>query len=492
MKRSLLDRTVGFFSPSAELKRLRSRMALEYAARSFEGASTGRRTKNWSTTNASVNALLAQGIPTLRARSRDLIRNNPWAGRAVAVIQSNTVGSGIIPQTRTDDKKLEQALENLWIQWGDEVNCDADERLDFYGIQALVMRTVVESGSCLIRRRRRRLSDGLPVPIQLQVMEPDYLDTRILDKPLPNGGRIQNGIEFDALGQRAAYYLYNQHPGNTGWFLPGLESKRVPASEIIHVYRVERPGQIDGIPWATPVLLRTRDLDEYEDAQLIRQKIAACYTAFIHDVEAMDDIAADADAVDRLERLEPGTIEILPPGKEVSFGNPPAAEGYGDHTRSVLRSIAMGFGITYEALTGDLSQVNFSSARMGWLEFQRNLDQWRNAMLVPQLCKGVWSWFVEAANMAGLVDGYASASWTSPRREMIDPTRETEALKGQVRSGFIPLSEAIRQGGRDPDEVLSEIASDNSKLDALGLTLDCDPRKSAGTSTTAAVDSAVS
>jgi lambda family phage portal protein len=399
------------------------------------------------------------------------VRNNPYAERAIRVIAANTVGTGIIPQAKIK-RVTSTAHEDLWIEWGDSTLCDFDGKHDFYGLQNLVIRTVAESGECLIRRHRKRSRDGLPVPLQMQLLEPDHIDSE-RNEELSNGGRIIRGIEVNRKGQVTGYWLFEDHPGSQHAFSQSLTSKRVPASDILHVYRVDRVGQLRGVPWAAPIILRLRDLDEYEDAQLIRQKIASCFSAFVEDV---DDMATDKD-MELLERLEPGMIERLPPGKRITFGNPPKVEGYSDHTRSVVRSIAMGYGVTYESISGDLSQVNFSSARMGWLEFQRNIDQWRYFIMIPQFCKPVWRWFLEAGELAGKIKTPAVDLWTPPKREMIDPVKETNALKNQVRSGFKSQSEAIRSMGKDPIDVYEEIKEDYKLMDDRGIVLDSDPRK---------------
>jgi lambda family phage portal protein len=460
-----LDKTISWLSPTAGFKRARARHAADMV-RGYEGASRGRRMANWKAGSTDANTEAASAGNRLRDRSRDLVRNNPWAARAVQVIASNTVGTGILPQAKN------KRLQALWEMWGDTLACDADGRHNFYGIQALVMRSVVESGECLVRRRGRRIEDGLPLPFQLQVLEPDYLDIH-KDGPIPGGYMIQ-GIEFNQVGKRIAYWIYTDHPGNRTGLALASRSTRVPAEDVIHVYRVDRPGQVRGVPWGAPAIVRLRDLADYEDAQLLRQKLAACFTAFVYD----NDIGAGDNNMPLAESLEPGAIEILPSGKEITFANPPAAEGYGEYTANVLRAVAMAYGVTYEALTGNLSNVNFSSGRMGWIEFHRNIECWIWQMLVPQLCGGVWSWFTQAASM--MQYDTAEATWTPPRREMIDPSKELKAMNTAIRSGLTSLSESIRRLGDDPEQVLTELAADLRMLDKLGLVLDSDPRRDKG------------
>lgn len=477
VRRTLVDRAVSYFSPERGLRRIQARAALERAV-TFEGATKGRRTKNWKPGNESINSAIVGSLPTLRARSRDLVRNNAWAFGAVDSVVSETIGAGIIPRAIDDDAKLVAAAEKIWTEWGDTTLCDSDAMLDFYGIQSLVMKTIVEAGSVLIRKRSRRMSDGLPIPLQLQVLEPEYLDVNRDTYAFNDSGEIVlGGIVFDRLGRRKGYWIYREPPGSRQAFLKPLDSVFVPAADIIHIFRVDRAGQVDGVPWGAPVIIRLRDLDEYEDAELVKQKVAACHVAAVTRAEPLEDMEAKTDAERAaIETLEPGAVEYFQPGESITFSNPPQSNN-DKHVPWQLRAIARSYGVTYEACTGDYSQVNFSSGRMGRLQMLRNVDRWQQQLVIPRLCRGVWAWTMDAAIVAGLLPRPVGSTWTVPRREMIDPGKETLAIQGQIRSGLITLSEAIRASGREPEDVFAERAADNAKLDELGIILDSDPRQ---------------
>lgn len=464
-----IDSLIASMSPQAAVRRERARIQLE-ALRRYDGASRGRRTEGWRTQSTSADAAASYALGTLRDRSRDLVRNNPYASKAVGVIVSNTIGTGIIAQAKAQrSRRRSQQINELWHDWAtDPRQCDFEGRQDFYGIQALAMRCIVESGEVLIRRRT---NSAQRIPLQLQLLEPDYIDTT-KDVSLESGGLIKEGIEYDREGRRVAYWLYQDHPGERHLRVTNLLSSRVPADQIIHVFKQDRPHQTRGVPWASPVIIRLRDFDDYSDAQLLKQKISACFVAFAVDTEA-----PDAGPSELIDKLEPGAIEILPPGKDIRFANPPTVGDFDKITREYLLQIASGFGITYEALTGDLTHTNFSSARLGWLEFQRNIEAWRWQMLVPQMLNPIWLWFQQAGTVAGVRLEGIMAHWTPPRRELIDPSKEIEATKKAVRCGFISLSEAIREFGYEPEEVLEEMQADNDMLDRLGLILDTDPRQ---------------
>ena len=150
--------------------------------------------------------------------------------------------------------------------------------------------------------------------------------------------------------------------------------------------------------------------------------------------------------------------------------------------RVQLHAIAAGVGLTYELLTGDLSQVNYSSIRAGLLEFRRRMEALQWQLLVPGLCRPVWQRFVATSQAIGaLPDGVIDAEWTAPRFEAVDPLKDIQADILAVRAGLMTLKEAIARQGYDPAQVLAEIGETNAALDALGIVLDTDPRKATKT-----------
>jgi lambda family phage portal protein len=476
---NLIDRLVAFLSPRAGLDRLRARVGVDLALRHFEGAATSRRTQYWVAPASGPNTALIPAIRMMRNRARDLGRNNPWARRAIRVIKANTVGGGIRLRPKADSEAQVQAARDAWARWAETTECDADGRHDFYGIQGLCLRTMAEAGEVLIRRRRRRSRDGLTVPIQLQVLEPDHMDSR-RDYFDLQGNKVLQGIKFDSLGRRVGYYLFPAHPGETLRGPISYVSEFVPAEDVIHIYEADRPGQVRGIPWGMSIMIKLKDLDDYEDASLVKQKSAAAFAGFIQDSEYAEDLPPQtADGRDPVDVIEPGTIQRLPPGTEINFAKPPSTGDYREFTAAQQRAIAAGFGITYESLTGDYSASNFSSSRMGWLEMQRNVRDWQDLMIC-QVCNPVYSWFAEAALFAGIDVADVRAGWTPPRREMIDPAAEVQAQKNAIRSGLTTLPEVLREQGWEPEEALDEMAEAWEDVDERGLVLDCDPRRTSG------------
>ncbi len=476
---SWLDRFLIGIAPDWGVRRVRARMAVQLAARHYEAAQGGRRTSGWRRSSSDANAAAGPALATLRELSRDLRRNNGWAQRGIQAIANNTVGWGIVP--RPDEKSPFKARKglDLWNAWSGSTACDFDGRMTFYGLERLVMDTVVESGEALVIKQPAATIDGLPIPLRIQLLEPDHIDMARTGIVTDGGGRIRQGVEFDAGGRRVAYWLFKNHPGSQDT-TNRFQSDRVPADRVLHIYRVDRPGQIHGVPWLATAIAKLKDFDDYEDAVLMQQKIAACFTAFVSDFDGgggMNPIGdPDEKQPDRLETLEPGHIEYLTAGRDVKFVNPPSVTDLSFSVRT-LRGIAAGVGVTYEDLTGDYSQVTFSSARMGRLAHWANVHNWRWNMMIPQLCDGVWRWVMESARQ---MNGWSSspvAKWGAPAMPMLEPDKEGPAYRNLVRSGVMTLYEVIAERGEDPIAHLDELERVNKELDARGLILDSDPRK---------------
>lgn len=479
-----LDRAIRYVAPQIAARREFARAQLTGIANAqalYDGAARSWRTSGRYIANSSANAEYMLSGERLRAVSRDLRRNNSTAANAVTVIAAHVVGAGIIPAIDAPRARLKKAVQNLAGDFFASTEIDFEGRHNLAGLQGLVMETVVESGEALIVRKLPPANLKLSVPLQVRVLEPEYLDATKSGPIGSNGGMLANGIEFDAEGRRVAYWIYDEHPGSmVNWRMP--VSKRVDARDVTHVYRQDRPGQMRGIPWAAPVIMNLWDLHDYQEAELIRQKIAACFAVFITggaEQNLGQKIANEPTRAGNIvEKLEPGMIQRLPQGVDAKFATPPTVQGYSDYVSVQDHHIAIGYGVPYELLSGNMREVSFISGRLGLIQFNKNVDRWRKHMLIPHACDGIARWFKAAATIALQVDTRdVSFKWTPPRREMIEPAKEVPAMRDAIRSGLSSLSEEIRSLGSDPDDTMAEIVADNEKMDALGLVFDSDGRK---------------
>lgn len=499
---SRLDRLIAHASPAWALRRSVARARLETLERlerardqlrRYEGADRGRRTQGWLAHDTSAVAAMRGALHELRARCRDLRRNNPWAATAVRELTAHVVGRGIRPRFKHErDSELRLATE-LWEEWAHTPQADASGRETFYGLQAAAVEGMIDGGETLMRRRFRRDGDALAVPLQVQLLEGDHLDTLKDFERDKGGNRIVQGVEYDAIGRRRGYWLFQDHPGDSFTSAVFQPSAFVRDSEIRHVYRADRVGQVRGIPWGAVVALRLHDFDAYEDNEQLRMVVATSFAGFVHDLSGADSSFSDGvqgalvptgDNVNRLgqavDELHSGTIEYLKPGKTITFPNPPQNEGFTAFSTVQLRAVAKGYGVPYWLLTGDLSGVNFSSIRGDWIGFVRNADGIRERILIPHLCEPGLRWWRDAAEVADLLTpgfpdpGRLGWEWIPPRREMLDPRTEVTAEVESVRAGFKSLSQVVSGLGSDPDRVMEALALDLEKARALGLSLTVD------------------
>jgi len=463
-KANLLDKVVGYISPKSGLARINAR-------RSYEAASFGRRAKAFKNASSTgPNLEIAQSFQTLRNRSRHFVRNNGWAKRALGVITDNTVGQGIRPApvgTRNQIKKI----KSLWHSWAEDTACDWYGKNTFYGLQQLIMSEISEAGDCLILRRKVMPDANNPLPIKIQVLEGDQLDhnrnyrlsVNIKGKELPGYARL--GVQYTDDGKLLGYWVWPQHPYDMSPVIQTIASEFVPVEDVIHPFEILRIGQVRGVPDGVAAFMKMSDFSDYEDAQLMRQKVAAAFAAF---VSGRSESAGD----DTLEHIEPGIVEYLSENESITFSNPPKADGYAEYSKKILQGIAAAYEITYEMLTMDYSNVNYTSGQMARQDTKGRFRKLQYNLMVPQVCVPVWDWFMEAVIVSGKMQTKVvcgAMDWTAPRIAPLDYVKETNARIAAISAGLTTWSEVVREDGRDPVEFLEEYKNDIEELKKAGV-----------------------
>ncbi|MEX6677979.1 phage portal protein [Pseudomonas sp. W2Oct36] len=455
---------------------------------SYDGAGEGRRSASWTAPDGSVNSLMMPALRNLRSRSRAAVRNDPYAFNTIDKRVSNLIGTGINPRPRTDDPELRTLLQELWVDWVEEA--DAEGLTDFYGQQALIARTVETAGECFVRLRPRSLDEGLAVPIQLQILAPEFVPHDKFEMT-SNGNSIRAGIEFEPSGKRVAYWMYRSHPRESQGLNSGYNQLvRIPASQVLHIFEPVEPGQLRGLPRLSPVLKRLRSLDNYDDAVLFRQEVANLFAGFIsrpapdagqvpRDPVTGQLLSTDADGFTPMVALEPGTMQELGPGEEVEFSKPPdAGNNYPDFMRQQLMAAAAGSGTPYELLTGDMRDVNDRALRVVLNEFRRRLEQLQFSVYVHQLCRPVRAAWMDMAVLSGALTlpdyaqrrrEYLRTRWVPQGWAYIHPVQDVQSRMLEVNAGFGSRSEMVLRTGYDAETVDAENAADQHRAQSLGL-----------------------
>lgn len=466
-----------------------------YSGQGYEGARMRRRLSTWRPTRASMNQLMSADGEELRARSRDLIRNNPYAASAKESFIANLVGAGIKPSVLLKDQPdLKDEIQQAWRQWTD--CADFMGQTDFYGLQAQIAGALFEAGECFVRfRSGSNNEDG--VPLQLQLLESEMLPYNKNHMAF-DGNMIVNGVELDSNDRRVAYHFYSVYPGDPYYRVHPLTYIRVPAEEVLHIYRPVRPGQLRGAPWITPAIVKLFMIDQYDDAELERKKTAALYAGFItsaapEDIFGEDSVDAQriphppmpADDLAAMPVLEPGTMQVLQDGEDIKFSEPSEVGGsYEPFQYRNLLAATAGMGVPYMSATGDNAKANYSSSRQSLVEFRNKLEQLQHSCMIFQLCRPVWRRWLQEAVVAGEITitdfrinrrKYLAVKWIPPRFDWIDPLKDLMAEKLAVDNGFKSRDDVIEESGYDPEEMDNRISASQKRVKDLGILLTDDP-----------------
>ncbi len=434
--------------------------------RSYDGAGGGRRWRGHPDMPVMLSAMHAARGPLAR-RARYLAANNALAASGVEAWVSALVGTGVKPQSSHQDQSVRQALNLAFETWTDDA--DADGLTDFYGLQALMVRRMVVDGEAF----------GLLVNdsggLRVRLIDAEQVDPS-LNRELPGGGRIVQGVEFDAAGRRVAYHVLPERPGMPFARL-ALTPQRVSAEDVIHLFRPETPGQVRGVSWFAPVILRLADLDSWRDAQLVRQKVAAMLAGFVTSTDGSGQ-PFDGEADQRgnlVGGLEPGTLKFLDPGQDVRFSEP-ARVGTEviDFARVTEREIAVGLGLPASVLTGDLSAVNYSSIRAGLVEWRRRIEALQHGVIAFQALRPTWRRWTAIEVLSGrvrtTVEAATPVKFITPKQAWVDPKKDVEAELDAIAGGLMSRREAVTSRGVDIETLDAEIAADKARAEALGLT----------------------
>jgi lambda family phage portal protein len=427
----------------------------------FEGAQQKRRLLNWQPANIGPKRQSVHHN-TLRRRARDLYRNNAIARAAIDKLVADYLSGGVGCRPNAELRQnLREKLVNLWEDWAQD--CDFDGLHDFYGIQAAALRAMLIDGEVLLLIETDATGEQ---PFKLRLLEADHLPfTSDVNK------NIIDGIEFDAQGKKTAYHLYPKHPGDDS----NMSTVRIPAERVIHLFQAKRPGQIRGESALTPVLVRLKALDEFDDAVLERQRIANLFVGFIRKPEIGFNNGEEVDDEPPMLNMEPGTMQELLPGEDVSFANPPSQEGYETFTREQLRRISGALGIPYFLLSGDYIQVNDRTARVSMTAYRRQVTQFVQGVFIPMLMRPVRKEFIRLSLVRGDLPAsvalktlqktdYIAESW-----EYIHPVQEVDAELAAINGGLKSRSESLLQRGRDIEEVDAVRAKEQAREKELGL-----------------------
>jgi lambda family phage portal protein len=445
------------------------------------------------TSGTSADSEIKGSLRTLRNRARQLVRDSDFARQALRSIENNVVGQGIGFQSQVRmqrggglNESVNDAIEEAWRRWCRKDSCDVAGKLCFSDIERLAIRSVAESGEVIVRLVKQPFGSS-PVPLALEIIEADLLLDDFNGRSPETNNEVRMGVEVNRWGRPTAYYFHQgmRHPGDyqfTAQDFSRAKYVRIPADEIIHLFRVERPGQNRGVTWFASTIQRMHHLAGYEEAEVVAARATSSLMGFITSPEGElygDDVVEGQ----RVTQFEPGVFRYLEPGQQVTIPQMSRPGGEFDpFMRAMLRAVAAGVGCSYESISKDYSQTNYSSSRLSLLDER---DSWRvlQDWLIENFNQVVFEKWLDMAVLSGTLNlpryeidptMYRQPRWMPRGWSWVDPQKEINAYKEAEKAGYITKSQIIAESGGDIEEVMQTRRRELDLAESLDLAFDTD------------------
>lgn len=510
---TLSDRIVGYFNPQAGLSRLQARARLTLAG-GYTGARGDRAgLKTWTPFAGSADADQIGDLPTLRARTRDLARNNPIACGATNTAVTSVVGTGLTVKSQIDRAYLglPEDEAQAWEAQAERIfrlvsnQLDITRTQDFAGLQALVFRSILDSGDVFsVRRHKKRPGDLLG--LKVQIIEADRVET---PRGKESSEKVIAGVERDAEGSPVAYHVRSDHPGDLHTIRADTKWVRLPAFGdggrlVLHHYDRVRSGQTRGVPYLAPVIEPLKQLGRFTDAELMAAVISGMNVAAIEseDEETGLPIPLDGDEEDAREgepnhmEFDYGAVWSLAPGEKIKLlaSNRPN-QAFDPFVLSILRFVGVALEIPFELVVKHFTR-SYSAARASLLEAWRFFLV-RRRFLASSFCQPVWEWTISEAISAGLLDApgffrdpliraaYLKTQWIGPAPGQIDELKEAKAAGERIKIGVSNEErETAQLTGEDWETIHEQRAREVRMRRAAGI----DPMSASGADDAAVED----
>lgn len=465
------------------------------ARRMYASAKGGRTTGGFgNSSNSSADAELQISLTAMRARSRQMVRDSSYAKRAKTVIMNNVIGSGVGLQAQVVGARgelrtnINAAIEEAFNEWACASACHTAGAMHFHDLERAAMGEVFEAGECFIRMHYRAFGDS-EVPLALELIEPERIAHEFVEPgALRPDTELRMGIEVDDFGRAVAYWVRQRHPGDIRMRAGATDRyERVPAADMFHLRIVTRSPQTRGEPWMHTSLRKIDDINEATAGELAAVRASSYYFGTIKTPETTDPLVTETDSAGKqMMDIEPLTVQELNPGEEFEFHAPNRPNANLDaFLRHMLREIASGTGVSYESISRDYSQSNYSSSRLALLE-DRDLYKVFQLWWIRNFRHRLHKVWLQQAVLAGAVEGLRPGEYAAMPRKFeavhfkprgwswVDPTKEVTAYKEAIKAGLTTLTDVIAAtaDGRDIEDVIATRRRELDMLEAAGIEVD--------------------
>jgi len=467
------------------------------AINSTAGAAMNRLTLDWMASCMSPDQEVKGTFRRLRARAREMERNNSWVASYLNLATGNVVGPhGFKHQPRVKNNdgssawKINDKLKEGWADWSQAVTLDG--KFSLVEFEHQLLRTERRDGEAFVRIW---LDPALPYGMALEAIDADLVDDLHNRGAEPGSNEVRMGIEVDGYGRPVSYSVFDAMYKQLG----RSDRTSIPAKQIIHLYRPRRVNQSRGVTIFLPVMIALRMLEGYEEAELVAARAGAAKMGFFFNKGAADGEGAPSTAGPEEMDANPGTMEKLPIGWEFQPWDPTHPTGaFPAFTKSMLRKIASALGVSYNALTSDLESVNYSSMRSGLLierDTWRTLQEWWARAFRTR----VYNEWLNAALLSGdlVLDSrdarrFKDVKWSARGWPWVDPLKDTEGGVIGISNGLASRTQMLSEAGIDYEELIEELKEEQEIAAEQGVKIDGGLSPSSPTANAQSADAAAS
>ena len=409
---------------------------------------------------------------TLRARARDLERNNPITNSILMAIKNNVVSTGFNMQARSDNENFNKRIETLWEEWCHHENCDYTQQQSLDDLLKLILERKAVDGGILVTFP---IDKNREIPLTIQLHEVDELTSE--NVTLTNGNVLSDGVECTPEGKPLAYWITQTDVDGYTETVP----IRIDAANAIFLWNRTRVSQFREITPMASTIVTTKDTGDYNNAVAFQQKTAACTSAFVETTSTAGAIGRMAQTKEQsnIEQIKGGRVQYLAPGETVKMLIPSGqAAEVGNYLPLQQRMIAAAQGLSLESTSRNVERVNYSSARQNLLADEITYKQMRKE-LIEYFLRPLYQRFVDVCYLTGLLDGtgykpdksYYQAVWLAPSLGWIDPKKEAEANTINLQNGGKSFQQYCAEQGADWRERIDEMAEVNKYAESKGVKL---------------------
>lgn len=459
------------------------------AWRSYAAAEPNHLNHGWTTQPTASNWEIRGALDALRARGRQVARDNGHVRNFLRLMRTNVIGpKGIQLQSRarkadgkTLNVRLNKVVEEAWFQWGHREHCTVSGKLDWRGVQKLVLTQLLRDGEFLVE-----MIEGVGAfGFSLKVWDVNWLDVTFTQE-VPGGNRIIMSVEVDRDDKPVAYWLT---PPNTEIEMSWNRQRRrtrVPADRMIHGYLIEDDeSQTRSVAWLTPALLDIKHFAGYVEGVVTSARVSANTFGVLEntvpDGEPQYTGQENAEGVPQHPYIQSAPLSITPllPGWKLNQLDPKQpTQNHPAFAKTMQTSIGTDLGVPYFLLVGDWEAVNFSSSRGGLGEF-RELCRDLQDFIAMILSRPVFNTFIRNAWLYGKLDINArqfeeiqNPTWRGRGWSYVNPKDDIITDEKRLRNRLATPSEILAEQGVDYVDHLERWEADRKMAAEYGVDIE--------------------